>query len=720
MQRKLAVLGLAGLFLVMSLVVAGDSIAPNNPSAIVIASGTCVIRVQYLDGCPRSNADVFVRSPPSYIGRTNESGQVECSLANGGYQIFALYPPGGPQFGTDVFLPVPEGTTMTANYEITPPNITILSPQNLTYTNSSVPLTYTIDDFSAISWIGYSLDGQANMTIAENITLTSIPVGSHNTSVYSNDTYGNMGRSQTVYFTRASDVVIRVQYADGFPRSGAVVWNYQPELIPIGVTDNNGLVSCSYLNDGTYWFRAYWPPPTPQFGDDTPLVVDHGHGSAIITYSNGYEITPPAIAILSPQNQTYTNRTVPLTYAIYDFSPISWTGYSLDGQANMTITGNTTLAGLSFGSHNVSVYSNDTYGNMGSSETVYFTVQRTGIVTVKVQYLDGAPRSGADVFVKTPLSYLGRTDSNGDAINDWLSPGACTIFALYPPGGPQFGSDAGLIVDDTGYGSATITANYEMTPPIITILSPQNITYANGSVPLTFSVYDYSSVPWMGYSLDGQSNITIAGNTTLTVGEGTHSVVVYANDTFGNMDSSETVYFSFSRHDIAVTSVSTCKDSCVPMSTVSRGFTVHVNATVLNLGEYVETFDVTVCANDTVVGTQTVHDLNPGNQTVLSFLWNSSGYSIGNYTISAYAMPVLGEVEISNNNCTGGTVKVTIVGDVNGDDKVDMKDIGTIARAFMTYPGVPFWNPNGDLIDDHKIDMKDIGTIAKHFGEHYP
>jgi hypothetical protein len=49
----------------------------------------------------------------------------------------------------------------------------------------------------------------------------------------------------------------------------------------------------------------------------------------------------------------------------------------------------------------------------------------------------------------------------------------------------------------------------------------------------------------MGYSLDDQSNITIAQNTTLTgLLDGTHRIIIYANDTFGNMGASEMVYFS--------------------------------------------------------------------------------------------------------------------------------------------------------------------------------
>lgn len=53
------------------------------------------------------------------------------------------------------------------------------------------------------------------------------------------------------------------------------------------------------------------------------------------------------------------------------FSKIS---YVLDGQDNMTIDGNATLTGLSNGVHNITVCAWDAAGNIGSSETITFTV----------------------------------------------------------------------------------------------------------------------------------------------------------------------------------------------------------------------------------------------------------------------------------------------------------------------------------------------------------
>ncbi|MFQ6074435.1 MAG: hypothetical protein ACE5KC_04360, partial [Candidatus Bathyarchaeia archaeon] len=44
---------------------------------------------------------------------------------------------------------------------------------------------------------------------------------------------------------------------------------------------------------------------------------------------------------------------------------------------------------------------------------------------------------------------------------------------------------------------------------------------------------------------DGQMNVTISGNTTLSaLSNGSHSLVVYAKDTAGNTGASETISFS--------------------------------------------------------------------------------------------------------------------------------------------------------------------------------
>jgi hypothetical protein len=85
-----------------------------------------------------------------------------------------------------------------------------------------------------------------------------------------------------------------------------------------------------------------------------------------------YDTVPPRISIVSPENKVYNASSVLLTFLIYEaFSSMS---YSLDGQDNVTIAGNTTLSGLPNGSYNLTVYVTDLAGNTGASETIYFNV----------------------------------------------------------------------------------------------------------------------------------------------------------------------------------------------------------------------------------------------------------------------------------------------------------------------------------------------------------
>ncbi len=91
------------------------------------------------------------------------------------------------------------------------------------------------------------------------------------------------------------------------------------------------------------------------------------------------DIISPAIIITSPQNITYAADAINLNYTVNE--PTLWEGYSLDGNANVTLTGNKLLTELTQGPHWLTVYANDTSGNMGSS-TVWFTVNLHPVAVV--------------------------------------------------------------------------------------------------------------------------------------------------------------------------------------------------------------------------------------------------------------------------------------------------------------------------------------------------
>jgi len=95
-------------------------------------------------------------------------------------------------------------------------------------------------------------------------------------------------------------------------------------------------------------------------------------------------------------------------------------------------------------------------------------------------------------------------------------------------------------------------------------------------------------------------------------------------------------------HDVAITNVTTFE------TVIQQGLSVQVNVTAENLGECTETFNITIYANETSIEKRTV-DLASQNSTVITFLWNTTGFLLGNYTIKAEASQVLGETNTSNN-----------------------------------------------------------------------
>ncbi|MHA2184866.1 MAG: hypothetical protein ACXAAI_07680, partial [Promethearchaeota archaeon] len=79
---------------------------------------------------------------------------------------------------------------------------------------------------------------------------------------------------------------------------------------------------------------------------------------------------------------------------------LDWLGYSLDGQTNQTIFGNTTINLPSNGLHSIQVFGNDSIGNSYESNLRYFTVAT------------GAP----DITINSPLDndFFGSTAPNYD------------------------------------------------------------------------------------------------------------------------------------------------------------------------------------------------------------------------------------------------------------------------------------------------------------------
>lgn len=113
-----------------------------------------------------------------------------------------------------------------------------------------------------------------------------------------------------------------------------------------------------------------------------------------------------------------------------------------------------------------------------------------------------------------------------------------------------------------------------------------------------------------------------------------------------------------------------------------------------------------------VMASQTTVTLPSGNSMKVTFIWNADGVAKGNYTISAYAEPLLGEIDTGNNEYTDGLVYVGIPGDLNADDIVDIYDAVLLAGAAGSMPCELDWNPNADINGDGIVDIFDAVVLA--------
>ncbi|MCJ7470124.1 hypothetical protein MUO74_06460 [Candidatus Bathyarchaeota archaeon] len=168
-------------------------------------------------------------------------------------------------------------------------------------------------------------------------------------------------------------------------------------------------------------------------------------------------------------------------------------------------------------------------------------------------------------------------------------------------------------------------------------------------------------------------------------------------------------------HDVSMDSVLPSK------SVVCENYTAEIKTKVRNSGGYVESFfDVYCYVSDFLgtyeVGMQTI-SLDPNETADLVFMWDTNGFARGDYTVWAYAEPVAGETNTADNAYVDGIITVTMQGDLNADNVVDIFDIVRVAVAFGAVPTDPNWDPNADINGDNIIDIFDIVIVGIHFGE---
>jgi hypothetical protein len=244
-----------------------------------------------------------------------------------------------------------------------------------------------------------------------------------------------------------------------------------------------------------------------------------------------------------------------------------------------------------------------------------------------------------------------------------------------------------------GHDLAVTAVNFSPTAVLAGGLVGINATVENqGGYSETFNVTAYANSQSIGekkgVSLVSASstNIAFVWNTT-GYGFGDYtisasaSVVPGETNTANNIKAANnTLTILYPGHEIAIVGVKPSKP------VLGHGLCMFITVTVKNYGIFTETFATTVYANKTAVQTQQV-TLQSAKSAVPTFIWNTTNFAKGKYTISAYATPVPGETDVGDNNYTDGLVEVRLRGDVNGDGVVSLTDFAELKLIYsQVYP----------------------------------
>ena len=140
-----------------------------------------------------------------------------------------------------------------------------------------------------------------------------------------------------------------------------------------GIPEGRHTVIICATENGTYYDPPFseWPMWSLEFNVKTYSFQIVGASAVSFTI----DVTPLNVTVLPITNQILVESgksDVPLNFTVNGLA--SKISCALDGQDNVTIAGNTTLAGISIGAHNIVVYVWDEAGNVGCSEIISFTV----------------------------------------------------------------------------------------------------------------------------------------------------------------------------------------------------------------------------------------------------------------------------------------------------------------------------------------------------------
>lgn len=396
---------------------------------------------------------------------------------------------------------------------------------------------------------------------------------------------------------------------------------------------------------------------------------------------------------------------------------LSWNS-ALLGLVNITFPLDEVFAGASIHSPPIKTPGNVIVGAAAAPESAAFTGNgRLAQLTFNITQAVGAGET-----VETDIQFIDIIDDTFllDILANDITANYAFNSAHYKysgPGGPAQTHDIALTNVAPASTSVTESAPLNIS---VTIANTGNFieTFNIGVTANGTSVAANQTVTSLAAA--ATKTLTFTWNTTAFL-IGSYNIVAAAGPVTGETNTSDNtrsggivqIVPPGADHDIKVLEIA-------PRNTaIGQGFILNISVTVANTGIFTETFDVAVFANATqVASNQTVTSLNPDANVTLVFRWNTTGWTIGNYTLNAIAGPVAGDTD-TDNTLVFESIYVMLRGDVNNDGAVNMKDILDIlnSHAFNAFSGTARYKTYMDVDANGRIDMRDILAIVLNFSK---
>jgi len=272
-------------------------------------------------------------------------------------------------------------------------------------------------------------------------------------------------------------------------------------------------------------------------------------------------------------------------------------------------------------------------------------------------------------------------------------------------------------IRDIAILNVTLSANKVYVGQIVNI----TVTYKNeGTITETFNLtlyYDNNTMLNLTIEIspDNQETKTYNWNTT-DIPHGNYTIKAVASIVPEEIDTADNTFIWGTLSiklwpNIAITKLTPSK------TVVGEGYTVYIDVTIENQGSDEATFNVSLYWNDTIIGTFTNITLSGLESMIVSYTWNTSGWTKGVYIISAHASLVPGETNIDDNTLIyDGAVIITVPGDTDGDRDIDIYDIVRLASVYGAERGEARFNPNCDIDGNGEINIYDVVIATSGYG----